>query len=539
MTVVELAWISPKNIMENREVMMADEPTAMECSNTTAEEEEDEDHLLHCRYGASSSSPLPPAFDAHAHALANDDGGGDGDDDENRITPVDHNQHLLQHNEDAENQHMISPPPPPPFAVADRVFCRDYNNDNNNNNNNTAPTTDSHRLHPAVIRKVRWNAAPPPPTPEGSSGIVGGGGVLVGNGCWEFLVHYSGWNARWDRWRQAHELVPDVPPEREKYRLQQEQREQEQRGVASQSDAGAAAAAAAASRKRKGRDAAPGSSPTEADPTQAGGNVLLRSSNRNLKQRIHRSANPLSSQQRSLPLAAYCELPLSLKTVLVEEWERMSRRGWNSPHGRDPPPPPLSEVSGGDSSAVGLHRPDHPARAVHHLPAKVTVKQVLQHFGKSRPQPPSDFPPPPSSTSSVAATATPAQVQEFCRGLLELFEAALPTCLLYPQERPQYRAIRAEHTSKAASELYGCEYLLRLLVRLPALLQAEGREGASTPFSGRRAFVGPLLADLVALLQKNRQALFQPHKSPYRHPHPPEYLDWEREAYGSASGPSS
>ena len=39
----------------------------------------------------------------------------------------------------------------------------------------------------------------------------------IDKGQWEFYVHYAGWNARWDQWRTARELVPDTPDERAKW----------------------------------------------------------------------------------------------------------------------------------------------------------------------------------------------------------------------------------------------------------------------------------------------------------------------------------
>jgi hypothetical protein len=140
-----------------------------------------------------------------------------------------------------------------------------------------------------------------------------------------------------------------------------------------------------------------------------------------------------------------------------------------------------------------------------------------------------------------AGAATPSQVREFCAGLLELFEAALPTCLLYPQERPQYEALVAglPRGGTAAQQnsplrptplasVYGCEHLLRLLVRLPAMLRVED------PSRARRRWAGPLVADLIAMLQKNRAPIFS--KSRYRPPKLAEYLDWERDLYDGGGG---
>jgi hypothetical protein len=119
---------------------------------------------------------------------------------------------------------------------------------------------------------------------------------------------------------------------------------------------------------------------------------------------------------------------------------------------------------------------------------------------------------------------------------LQLFEDALPVYLLYAQERPQYelllekKKMQAEgggstssnpDKKKRLADMYGCEYLLRLYVRLPVLLQ-------ETEDSDARV-VGPLLTELLVLMQKNRQALFK--DTSYREPTTEEWMDWERKLH--------
>lgn len=55
-------------------------------------------------------------------------------------------------------------------------------------------------------------------------------------------------------------------------------------------------------------------------------------------------------------------------------------------------------------------------------------------------------------------------------GLVQLFDAALGSQLLYRAERPRYRALLQSHPDTRPSQLYGAEHLLRLLVLLPELL---------------------------------------------------------------------
>ena len=100
-----------------------------------------------------------------------------------------------------------------------------------------------------------------------------------------------------------------------------------------------------------------------------------------------------------------------------------------------------------------------------------------------------------------------------------LFDDALPICLLYREERPQYESLQTDESLrlKRSCEIYGSTFLLRLLRRLPILLREESQNEMDD--------VGPLIADLIVLLQKNRQACF---KESYRQPKEHELLECEK-----------
>ncbi|KAG7351853.1 MRG family protein [Nitzschia inconspicua] len=208
----------------------------------------------------------------------------------------------------------------------------------------------------------------------------------------------------------------------------------------------------------------------------------------------------------------YCELPFTLNTLLVDECNFITRKGFDSPHGYDCEPA------------------RRPARSVHDLPAKVTVKQVLQHYQRKRGGGTGGGTGDggSSSNSSVVDKETDGknteekqkQVKKFCTGLALLFDDVLPVCLLYHEERPQYESLQLDEDLKLKrpSEIYGSTFLLRLLVRLPRLLVAEPRSEMD--------IMGPMIADLIVLLQKNKQACFG--KDVYREPRWEELFPWER-----------
>ena len=147
----------------------------------------------------------------------------------------------------------------------------------------------------------------------------------------------------------------------------------------------------------------------------------------------------------------------------------------------------------------------------------MTVKQVLEHYQKKRNK----------NHNDDDEKLKQEQIKRFCDSLALLFDDALPVCLLYREERPQYESLQNDENLrlKRPCEIYGSTFLLRLLRRLPTLLCTESRKEMDE--------VGPLFADLVVLLQKNRQACF---KDSYRKPKRNELLSWEKENVGTDNG---
>lgn len=62
-------------------------------------------------------------------------------------------------------------------------------------------------------------------------------------------------------------------------------------------------------------------------------------------------------------------------------------------------------------------------------------------------------------------------------GIRNYFDRALGTILLYRYERVQYEEYVDAHPDATMSSVYGAEHLLRLFVKLPALLQATKLDG--------------------------------------------------------------
>ena len=315
-----------------------------------------------------------------------------------------------------------------PFVIDQRVLCRDENNDKH--------------FYESVIRKVKY--------------------LPLGN-KWSFYIHYNGWNARWDRWVSSGGIIPDTPENRKAHLKTKE---------SSTATTTTTTIRTTPSKKRKSTDST--------------NSRKRKSTDSNQSKQQQQQQQP--QQQNALYYQEYCELPFTLQTIMVDEFQHISKKGFV-----------------GNGRFYDDCASPRPARSVHVLPATVTVKQVLQHYQKKR------------GGSNEIKTK---QVQKFCQGLALLFDGALPVCLLFPEERPQYESMLQQQIfqNKPPSEIYGCEFLLRLVVRLPTLLQAEPKSEMDV--------MGPLLADLIVLLQKNRQSCF---KSTFREPNYNELFEWERQ----------
>lgn len=98
-------------------------------------------------------------------------------------------------------------------------------------------------------------------------------------------------------------------------------------------------------------------------------------------------------------------------------------------------------------------------------------------------------------------------------GVAQFFDEALPVHLLYEQERTHHRVIMRSDDpvldGKFPSEIYGCEYLLRLMVQFPTLLSESG-----LPESDMKTILSKM-NELLRFLQKHQSELFN---ATYRKP---------------------
>uniref|UniRef100_A0A3P8U432 Mortality factor 4-like protein 1 n=1 Tax=Amphiprion percula TaxID=161767 RepID=A0A3P8U432_AMPPE len=136
-----------------------------------------------------------------------------------------------------------------------------------------------------------------------------------------------------------------------------------------------------------------------------------------------------------------------------------------------------------------------------HLPAKKNVDAVLEDYANYK-------------KSRGNSDSKEFAVNEVVAGIREYFNVMLGTQLLYKFERPQYADILANHPDTSMSQIYGAPHLLRLFVRIGAML-------AYTPLDEKSlALLLSYLQDFLKYLVKNSASLFN--ASDYEVA-PPEY----------------
>lgn len=157
-------------------------------------------------------------------------------------------------------------------------------------------------------------------------------------------------------------------------------------------------------------------------------------------------------------------LPLSLKKVLVEQWEFITK-----------------------------------CNMVPQLPANKTVRQVLEEYYRGK----TSFNTSSEDKDEEEKTTEEDQWRRMVDGIAQVFDEALPDRLLYREELLQLRVLEKSEVmeSKKYSEVYGCEHLIRLFVRLPDMLKGVVDEEESRTILAK-------VNDFVRFLHKNHADVF-------------------------------
>ena len=407
------------------------------------------------------------------------------------------------------------------------------------------------------IKKTKKKTSPSPPSSAATTHE------------WKYLVHYQGWNARWDRWTDGSDLRPDDPAVRaESKRRHDEAAEKERERKARQKEKREQAATSSASaRKRKKSVDSSGGEVGMSDDAASDGNVAATKSKSTKRRKVAasptatstkksksasstggskaKSAGPPSKEYVQSALEACCSLPFTLRTILVDDKAKITRLGRYVASGYD------------DVRSVPNWTPP---RMVHALPSALPVKIVLKQFWKERKKAIKD-----KAKAAVMRMAKNKEKEEgsdytdleadaiagikerqaaeeikwknFLQGILDLFDEALAPFLLYNQERTHYLAARMDPkvlkrneggdgggaVERKPSDVYGAEHLLRLFVRLPQIVASSGATAPLFPDRASLVSFAECTSDLIVHLQKNKTTCF---KGRYREP---KEIEWTRE----------
>uniref|UniRef100_A0A8D3BIP8 Chromo domain-containing protein n=1 Tax=Scophthalmus maximus TaxID=52904 RepID=A0A8D3BIP8_SCOMX len=277
----------------------------------------------------------------------------------------------------------------------------------------------------------------------------------------KYFIHYSGWNKNWDEWvpesRVLKYVDSNLAKQKELQKANQDHYvEGKMRGLAPSKKI------AAVQQKNLGNIMVVScSAPGPGEGTSSG-----EAAQGPRKKRARVDPTVESEEMFTNRVEVKVKIPEELKPWLVDDWDLITRQ-----------------------------------KQLYHLPAKKNIETVLEDYANYK-------------KSKGNSDNKEYAVNEVVAGIREYFNVMLGTQLLYKFERPQYAEVLAEHPDIPMSQVYGAPHLLRLFVRIGAML-------AYTPLDEKSlALLLGYLQDFLKYLVKNFSTLFS--ASDYEVA-PPEY----------------
>ncbi|XP_011486437.1 mortality factor 4-like protein 1 isoform X2 [Oryzias latipes] len=278
----------------------------------------------------------------------------------------------------------------------------------------------------------------------------------------KYFIHYSGWNKNWDEWVPESRVLKYVDSNLAKQReLQKANQDHYVEGKMR----GLAPSKKIASVQQKNVDLL--NSPEETGmlllkakkakqktPGPAEGTSSAEMPQGPRKKRARVDPTVESEEMFTNRVEVKVKIPEELKPWLVDDWDLITRQ-----------------------------------KQLFHLPAKKSVDMVLEDYANYK-------------KSKGNSDNKEYAVNEVVAGIREYFNVMLGTQLLYKFERPQYAEILAEHPDTPMSQVYGAPHLLRLFVRIGAMLAYTLLDEKSL------ALLLTYLQDFLKYLVKNSATLF-------------------------------
>ena len=331
---------------------------------------------------------------------------------------------------------------------------------------------------------------------------------------WVYLMHFKGWSKRHDKWiSESLIMEPTEEAQRLAREFQAKEARRKEESTRQKKDL---------LQKKKAKNSRKtinmeDSIISEADSQETGLNKKRRKQSEIASKKTCITANTKkegecvgkdSFDKKKVFLSVLKDLPLSLKSILINDREKIV-----APHPDNAQPPSPCEWNC--------------RRCLVQLPASVTIMQCFrQYFDHKNEQRQ-------ASTNSALPSELKKEKRKLrfmIKGLATLFDDALPVFLLYRQERKQYKILQKQRESAGEAdeirniEIYGCEHLLRLLVKLPCIFSLVPPSSLKTTSDDLVELEG-FISDLIQFLQSNATALF---KATYRPPEDRELTKLER-----------
>uniref|UniRef100_A0A667YSY9 Mortality factor 4-like protein 1 n=1 Tax=Myripristis murdjan TaxID=586833 RepID=A0A667YSY9_9TELE len=266
----------------------------------------------------------------------------------------------------------------------------------------------------------------------------------------KYFIHYSGWNKNWDEWVPESRVLKYVDSNLAKQKELQKANQAEPKLDHYV--------------EGKMRGIAPSKKIAAVQQKNADLSGEMPQGPRKKRARVDPTVE--SEETFTNRVEVKVKIPEELKPWLVDDWDLITRQ-----------------------------------KQLFHLPAKKNIETVLEDYANYK-------------KSKGNSDNKEYAVNEVVAGIREYFNVMLGTQLLYKFERPQYAEILADHPDTPMSQVYGAPHLLRLFVRIGAML-------AYTPLDEKSlALLLNYLQDFLKYLVKNSSTLFS--ASDYEVA-PPEY----------------
>ncbi|XP_019131326.1 mortality factor 4-like protein 1 isoform X1 [Larimichthys crocea] len=276
----------------------------------------------------------------------------------------------------------------------------------------------------------------------------------------KYFIHYSGWNKNWDEWvpesRVLKYVDSNLAKQKELQKANQDHYvEGKMRGLAPSKKIAAVQQKNVDLKVKKAKQKSEydvstfNSTPGPGEGTSSG-----ETPQGPRKKRARVDPTVESEEMFTNRVEVKVKIPEELKPWLVDDWDLITRQ-----------------------------------KQLFHLPAKKNIETVLEDYANYK-------------KSKGNSDNKEYAVNEVVAGIREYFNVMLGTQLLYKFERPQYAEILAEHPDMPMSQMYGAPHLLRLFVRIGAML-------AYTPLDEKSlALLLSYLQDFLKYLVKNSSTLF-------------------------------